>query len=435
MVAQRQSSGSPAPLASGRRAHGRLGLIAWLGLISVGGLGCRSSSPQPAEVVAAPTVVATAAVDEPNSSEAPVTATATATADGEPRACEPTAEVERERKELEKALAKHPHSPETLAAAADLYLNRLPGSHEHTSRALEYARRGQQALRRSAQAKRLRLRSPLLARLTLLEGQALVDLGRAQEALPRLEAAIHGSRSDGRADDTADEIATEARIERAQALFELCRFPEARQAWEALAVKLPKDAWVHHGLALTLEQSGNAADAARAAHEFARARELRPEDFPPLLEVPLPAFKTLVASEIAALPKQLQKDLTKVQLFVVDLPELDDLIADTSHPPLSPTILGLFRGDPLPDSPGSPGTKTRGSRGCPPGEDATAGAGAVNAEPEAEEERAILLYRLNHLRVVRSMDELKREIRTTLLHELGHLHGDDEDALRERGLE
>jgi predicted Zn-dependent protease with MMP-like domain len=49
--------------------------------------------------------------------------------------------------------------------------------------------------------------------------------------------------------------------------------------------------------------------------------------------------------------------------------------------------------------------------------------------------RAILLYRLNLARAVRSRDELSEQIRRTLLHEIGHLEGLDEDDLRRRGLD
>jgi predicted Zn-dependent protease with MMP-like domain len=36
---------------------------------------------------------------------------------------------------------------------------------------------------------------------------------------------------------------------------------------------------------------------------------------------------------------------------------------------------------------------------------------------------------------VRTQDELIEQIRTTLLHELGHLRGEDDAELRARGLE
>ncbi len=85
------------------------------------------------------------------------------------------------------------------------------------------------------------------------------------------------------------------------------------------------------------------------------------------------------------------------------MPDLTDLTVD--KPPLSPTILGLFRGEP------------------------------IDAQAGAQEPRAILLYRRNLVRVARSRTELAKQIQITLWHELGHLRGADDDELRLRGLE
>src|SRR5258708_7194054 len=74
------------------------------------------------------------------------------------------------------ALALNPLDPETLEAAADLNINQLPPSADRSAIGLEYARRGSRHVSR---------RDPeRAARLALLEGQALIDLGRAAEALP-----------------------------------------------------------------------------------------------------------------------------------------------------------------------------------------------------------------------------------------------------------
>jgi predicted Zn-dependent protease with MMP-like domain len=49
--------------------------------------------------------------------------------------------------------------------------------------------------------------------------------------------------------------------------------------------------------------------------------------------------------------------------------------------------------------------------------------------------QAIVLYRRNLARAVVDRAELKREVRKTLLHEVGHLNGEDDSSLRARGLE
>src|SRR5262249_5413562 len=48
-----------------------------------------------------------------------------------------------------RALALDPNDPETLAGAADLYINRLPPSNDHTETGLEYARHGSLRLKRT----------------------------------------------------------------------------------------------------------------------------------------------------------------------------------------------------------------------------------------------------------------------------------------------
>jgi len=288
-----------------------------------------------------------------------------------------------------RALALDPDDPETLAGAADLYVNRLPPSNDHTETGLEYARRGSQRL------KRARLHPPsapanraLAARLALLEGQALNDLGRSREALMRLDAALAAAPED-----------PHARYERAVALFDLCRFADARRGFVEVLDKNPHDAWAHHHLGLVLERLG---DATGAERELERARTEAPGDFKAPIVLADLEFRALVDSEAAKLTAPLRADLAKVKLETADLPDITDLTAE--EPPLAPTILGLFRGAPLGESPES-------------------------------EPRAIVIYRKNLARAVSSRDELVAQVRTTLLHELGHLRGEDDEALRARGLE
>jgi Flp pilus assembly protein TadD/predicted Zn-dependent protease with MMP-like domain len=286
-----------------------------------------------------------------------------------------------------RALALDPDDPETLAGAADLFINRLAPSNDHTETGLEYARRGSHRVRRN----RLRPASEaraLVARLALLEGQALNDLGRSREALSRLDASLAAAPDDAH-----------ARYERAVALFDLCRFAEARRAFAEVVEKNPHDAWAHHHLGLTLERLG---DLAGAERELGRARAESPGDFKPPIELSVAEFGRLVQAEAARLSPTLKADLARVKLETADLPDLSDLTAE--EPPLAPTILGLFRGAPLGEAP-------------------------------EEEPRAIIIYRKNLARAVGSRDELVSQVRTTLLHELGHLRGEDDEALRARGLE
>ena len=247
----------------------------------------------------------------------------------------------------------------------------------------------------------------LMARLALLEGQALNDLGRPREALARLDVALAADRERAAVDP-------HALYERAVALFELSRFAESRTELAEVIERNPDDAWAHHHLGLVLERLG---DGGGAERELVRARAMAPSDFRDTVLPTTTEFRALVDEEVARLPEPMRRDLRLVSLETADVPDVSDLLAE--EPPLSPTILGLYRGAPLPlPAPGDPAVSPRPP--CP---------------TCAEEARTIVLYRKNLGRAVASRDDLITQIRTTLLHELGHLRGEDDDALRARGLE
>lgn len=284
------------------------------------------------------------------------------------------------------ALALDPDDPETLADAADFYINILPPKRRSTIEVgLEYARRGSDRA-----GSRRRLDRSLRGRLLLLEAEALNDLGAPDRALVRVEEAL-----------TWSSALTAARHERAVSLFNLCRFDEAEKAFLEVLARAPSDAYAHHHLGLIYEREGRP----DAEAHFQRARELAPAEFaPPVLLEPT-EFRAEVLEAMSELSPQRAALVAKVKLELVDVPAAEDLRA--SDPPFSPTILGLFRGLPA-------GVKVDGPD-IPP--------------------RAIVLYRKNLSRAVRSREELDRQIRKTLLHEIGHLEGFDEDELRRRGLD
>lgn len=309
-------------------------------------------------------------------------------------------------------LAMAPQDVEALELAGDLFINHLPPSSERANVGLEYVVRAQRLTGRDR---------PRLARLALLEGQALIDLGRAREALRPLErAAAHGAST-----------RTAARYELGVALFELARFEEARQKLEAVLAAEPDSAPARYHLGLVLERAG---EMALAEAEFARASTQDPETFPPPIDVPPESFAERVRQAVAALPSAVQEALKDIPVETAELPALEDLIAET--PPLSPTILGLFRGLPLgQEASNEPAPRIKSGR-VGPGRAPVSGASSAGSPAQyAVPERAIVLYRRNLLRSVRGQPELDAAIRRTLLHEVGHLHGEDDGSLRDRGLE
>ena len=165
----------------------------------------------------------------------------------------------------------------------------------------------------------------------------------------------------------------------------------------------PDDAWTLHQLGLLAERRG---DRAKADALLAKARRLAPDEFRADLPVDAEAFRGEVSRAVETLPEDERRSLAAVPIEIQDLPDAEDLLA--VEPPLSPSILGLFRGP----SEDEPCTAADGPR-C----------------------RAIVFYRKNLLRFARDRAELVEQVRVTLLHELGHLHGEDDDELRARGLE
>jgi predicted Zn-dependent protease with MMP-like domain len=189
---------------------------------------------------------------------------------------------------------------------------------------------------------------------------------------------------------------------RAAANYSLVLLEAARDdARRALAVNpdLPE---THALLARTLELLGDAEEAAR--HEEV-AHVIDAERFPLALEVPDAEFDALVETCLLELPAEVRKHLEELPVLVESLPSREVLTAE--KPPITPDVLGLFVGRHLMsrshlDLPGAPG--------------------------------AIYLFRRNLLRACGDRDELAREVRITVQHEVGHLLGLDEDDLERWGL-
>ena len=327
--------------------------------------------------------------------------------------------VDEARDALALALALGPDDPETLEATADLFINQLPPAADRSAIGLEHARRG---FRRAAGLDRARA-----ARLSLLEGQALIDLGRSEEAIRRLNVTL----------SLAPRLVA-ARYEKGVAEFELCRFEDARRTFQKVLDQIPEHAHALFHLGLIEERQG---DEAAADRYFAEAATRDPTSFPAPPPVSPEEFAARVKAAVAALPADVRADIAESHLEASELPALRDLVAE--RPPLSPTILGLFRGLPLhwgADADNRPQAgrlaqgkaqrvNDRGPAPVPTGEVEAAGASCGTPE------RTIVLYRRNLLRSVRDSSELDEAIRRTLLHEVGHLRGEDDGSLRDRGLE
>ena len=287
------------------------------------------------------------------------------------------------------ALQADPQDLDLLLGAADFFVNRGQGhepDRDMLELGLELARRGVRRARKGGT-------QDVAAELTLLEGMALNQLGDPRSALARIDAALEEMPGD-----------LDALLERGFALFELSRLDEAKEQLEAVLRKWPEEAWACHTLGLVAERKGDLAEAER---RFGRARKLAPDDFPRPVELPPQAFDAVVEEALASLPEPIGRYLSNVAIAVEDIPSDDDLLA--SDPPLSPSILGVFRGSPL---------THKGS-----------------TDPWSHFPSSIVLYQKNLQRFARDRAELREQIGITLIHEVGHFLGLDEEQLWERGLE
>ena len=284
-----------------------------------------------------------------------------------------------------RALALDPDHLDALLGAAHLYGVSLPSTRDNDELAFLYSERGRELAADGEDEE-------LSAQFALLSAMAANDLGEATLALQRAEEAARVLAGD-----------SDVAYERAVALFELCRFDEARTAFVGLRKDPEHAPHAYEHLGLLLEREGKWAE---AEESFKRAQELAPEDFPPPVLLSERDFRDAVARAVRALPKDMQKDLRGVPVTTEEIPQDEDL--RDGDPPLSPTILGLFRGPSL-------------SEPCPEGEKGPC--------------RSVVLYRRNLARAVTSEEELLEQSRVTLLHEVGHLRGEDDMELAARGLE
>ncbi|GMU63222.1 MAG: hypothetical protein AMXMBFR34_49850 [Myxococcaceae bacterium] len=288
-----------------------------------------------------------------------------------------------------RALAIDPDSLEALAGAAHLYAVLLPSSRELDELGSVYAERGLEL----ATSERDEEFALYFARVSAM---AFNDIGQPEDALDRADWVLERKKGD-----------PEALYERAVALFELCRFKEARAAFQLLVPDKERAAFAHHHLGLLLEREGKQQE---ADEHLGKARALDPLAFPEPVLLSKGDFGAELSEVLKALPPDMKKDLQSVPVEMEDLPLEDDLVAN--EPPLSPTILGLFRGPPLGEA-------------CAPDPDAKPGTPC----------RSIAVYRKNLSRAVKTREELIEQIRVTLLHEIGHLRGEDDYELAARGLE
>ena len=220
--------------------------------------------------------------------------------------------------------------------------------------------------------------------------------------LSDVRAADHDPRGALAAADLAVKLAPDdamARVARAAALFDLCQVDEAEKIVAQAVDRDPRnaDAWWLRGRIHTIRGHHDKADKA-----FERAIALDGERFQPPFRIDEDQFAKVIEEAMAELPEVVRGALKNLDVIVEDLPDVAVLMK--SDPPLSPSAVGLFDPEPL----------------------------ALNAGPG--QPVRIFLYRKNLEVTCATEDEMVDEIGVTLLHEIGHHLGLDEDDLDSRGL-
>ncbi len=279
-------------------------------------------------------------------------------------------------------IAREPDEPEWALAAAEVLIRQPGDDHDRLEAGIGLLQKIEKQATRDD-----RMHFEWL----VLQAISLNQLGELEAALKALDKALKLSPDD-----------PEALLEHAVTLFDLGRFAPARKALTALAEALPEDPWPPHYLGLLAEREG---DDAKANALFAKATALDAEAFPAAVTLSQAQFDAAVKSAIAKLPEHAKAELGNVTISVEPFPDDESLGSGE----VTPTILGVFVGTPI---------------------DARS---PVVAEDHLTAQ--IILYQRNLERCARSPEDLIEQIGITVLHEVGHLLGLDEDALYERGLD
>ncbi|HMB70411.1 MAG TPA: metallopeptidase family protein, partial [bacterium] len=176
-------------------------------------------------------------------------------------------------------------------------------------------------------------------------------------------------------------------------------------AADALDQALDLDAELAEGQQLRGLLAERRNDEAAALAAFAEARRLEPERFPEPYEMDEDEFLDVAQQVVGELDDGLRELLEETAIFVQAVPT-EELLRG-SDPPMDPQLLGLFLGRSLLEH---------------------------SVQDSGTLPNTIYLFQRNLERVAGNREDLEREIRITVLHEIGHHLGWDEEELEARGL-
>jgi predicted Zn-dependent protease with MMP-like domain len=188
-------------------------------------------------------------------------------------------------------------------------------------------------------------------------------------------------------------------------LFDQVRFEEARSAFSR-AIRLdPFNPESYYWRGMLRERHENFAGARR---DFRRANRLDPEAYPMPLHLDDATVEAVVEEAVRAMHPSIREYLKQVAILLEEVPEEE--VLHQFDPPAAPgEILGYFSGISMRDR--------------------------SMDNPWSNLPSAIVLFRRNLERIAGDRERLIDELRITVLHEVGHFLGLDEDDLEERGLD
>lgn len=184
--------------------------------------------------------------------------------------------------------------------------------------------------------------------------------------------------------------------------FELAQFEEAEDRLKVLEAECDPHPEIEWYLGALAERSG---DFERADQRFLRAHRLARQDFPPPLKVDAKHIDRLLDETIDGIPHDTYEVIRDVPIILDPIPATE--ILHLAKPPFSPLILGLHHGMDL----------RHGS--------------VFHTVPTID---GIRVFHRNVAKYAWDLPQFDREFTTTLLHEIGHRLGLDEEDLWERGL-
>lgn len=187
----------------------------------------------------------------------------------------------------------------------------------------------------------------------------------------------------------------------ASILFDLLRFEESRTALLRALRADPDNAEAHFVRALLRERRGDLGGADRA---YLRAARTDPEGYPLPVRLEDATIEAIVDEARGAMHPTVQTWLEAVTFLVDEVPA-EDLCREFDPPALPSEILGVFSGNAVAD----------------------------HGQPQGP--MTITLFRRNLERIAQDREHLVEEVRITVLHEIGHFLGLDEDDMEERGLD